>query len=280
MPISIRTLDNEAVDATFMRFAGGERHVQLGNVPLTQELRLRAQLTSSDDILDLLLLRNALLAQCGSGQAIVIEIPYMPYARQDRVCAPGQAFSLQVMAQLLGCFPNQRIVTWDCHSAVGLELTGADSVTAATIVQRSHKLMAELADTQSVLIAPDKGARQRCAEIAAAVALTGNQSIPLVTCEKSRDPATGRIVDYHVPGADLTGKTAIIADDICDGGATFSMLAKALKQHGVTRIVLYVTHGIFSQGLGVFDGLIDHIYTTNSFPPPSDNNIAVDVITL
>jgi ribose-phosphate pyrophosphokinase len=29
--------------------------------------------------------------------------------------------------------------------------------------------------------------------------------------------------------------------------------------------MLYVTHGIFSRGLGVFEGLIDQIFTTDSF---------------
>ena len=50
-------------------------------------------------------------------------------------------------------------------------------------------------------------------------------------------------------------------DDICDGGRTFIELAKALKVDGPRSVWLYVTHGIFSQGFGVFAG----IFTTDSF---------------
>ena len=55
-----------------------------------------------------------------------------------------------------------------------------------------------------------------------------------------------------------------IVDDICDGGRTFIEIAKYLKEADSidsSRIHLMVTHGFFTKGLGVFDGLIDHIYT-------------------
>ena len=65
---------------------------------------------------------------------------------------------------------------------------------------------------------------------------------------------------------DLSGQCAVITDDICDGGYTFIKIAEQLRQKNVGRIVLFVTHGIFSKGLGVFDGLIDEVITTNSRP--------------
>jgi ribose-phosphate pyrophosphokinase len=65
----------------------------------------------------------------------------------------------------------------------------------------------------------------------------------------------------------------VITDDICDGGMTFIHVAQRLKALSAERVVLFVTHGIFSKGLGVFDGLIDHFYTTDSFPHPADERI-------
>ena len=78
--------------------------------------------------------------------------------------------------------------------------------------------------------------------------------------------ATGNITKTTVLHDDFGGKDCVIVDDICDGGRTFIELAKVLKERGAGKIGLFVTHGIFSQGVGVlFDNGIDFIYTTDSF---------------
>jgi ribose-phosphate pyrophosphokinase len=86
----------------------------------------------------------------------------------------------------------------------------------------------------------------------------------MIHCEKQRDPSTGKISTTTVNSPDLTGKTAVITDDICDGGATFIGIAKQLRSLNCQNIILYVTHGIFSKGLIVFDGLIDQVFTSSS----------------
>jgi ribose-phosphate pyrophosphokinase len=60
-----------------------------------------------------------------------------------------------------------------------------------------------------------------------------------------------------------SNKRFLIVDDICDGGRTFTELAKVLKKWTDMPVDLYVTHGIFSKGMSVFDGLIDNIYCAN-----------------
>jgi ribose-phosphate pyrophosphokinase len=270
MSITITDNNDKIVQAKHLGFSGGERHVQLSLDEGIDGTRftIRASLRSSDDVFDLLLTRNALSEAYGA-PAFNIEIPYLPYARQDRVCAPGQAFSLKVFAQLLGPLnPTDRLVVWDCHSHVGTDLTGATNIDASTIVLAHDRLRDEIHEPNSVLVCPDKGARSRCQTMAKAL---GDR--PLIFCEKVRDPATGHIVRTQVSVDDLTGKTAIITDDICDGGMTFIKIAEELKAKHAERVILFVTHGIFSKGLDVFDGLIDHIYTTNSFPQVDDDRL-------
>ena len=43
------------------------------------------------------------------------------------------------------------------------------------------------------------------------------------------------------------------------------MIAKVLKSQGVKKIILVVSHGIFSKGLDCIFEHIDEVYTTNSF---------------
>jgi ribose-phosphate pyrophosphokinase len=266
MPITITDNTEATIAASHIGFSGGERHVQIGETKTAPAgFTLRAHLRSSDDIFDLLLTRNALIEAFGD-VPMNIEIPYLPYARQDRVCAPGQAFSLKVLADVLSTTSKmQRLAVWDCHSSVGLTLTGATNVEASNIVLAHSELRALIERENTVLVCPDKGARSRCENMARAL---GNR--PLIYCEKVRDPSTGKILGTEVHVETLEGKTAVITDDICDGGMTFIKIAEQLKAKRADKIILFATHGIFSKGLDVFDGLIDHIYTTNSFPQATD----------
>ena len=272
MNISITTTSNEAIKYEAISFSGGERHIQMLDLPVCTptSLKMKAIITSSDDLMNLLLINNALTNHYGEQILLNLEIPYMPYARQDRVCAKGQAFSLQLMAELLKTLKLGCLITWDCHSQAGVDLTGAINASATDIIKTSKELVSLLTQPESVLVCPDKGALSRCEDLQQQLDIR-----QMVNCEKRRDPATGKITHTDVLVDDLTGKTAVITDDICDGGYTFIKIAEQLKVKNVERVVLYVTHGIFSKGLGVFDGLIDSIFTTNSFPNEQSDQLKI-----
>ena len=274
MSIMLFDKDNAQLGVSYLGFSGGERHVQLGAFEDKTEYVIRAFLRSSSDIFDLLLLGNALNEKFKSPN-LYIEIPYLPYARQDRVCAPGQAFSLKVLAGLLKQIENvKKIAIWDGHSDVGIDLTGAINIEPKDIIKSSPALVKDIVDLKSHIICPDKGAINRTHAIARAFA-KDMQSEAIVYCEKVRDPASGNITHTDVKAESLEGMTAIITDDICDGGYTFIKIAEQLKAKGAEKVILFVTHGIFSKGLDVFDGLIDHIYTTQSFDHVPDPRLTV-----
>ena len=80
---------------------------------------------------------------------------------------------------------------------------------------------------------------------------------------KERDLKTGQLTNFKVFNEDLQNKTCFIIDDICDGGGTFVGTAEALKKIGAQKIILVVSHGIFSKGFDLEN--IDEIYTTDSY---------------
>lgn len=274
MPIKLFDKQRNILELSFVQFSGGERHVQLGNFENCREFILRADLRASNDVFDLLLTADALNHKFEDCE-LFIETPYLPYARQDRVCAPGQAFSLKVLAGILAQIENvAKMTIWDCHSAVGVDLTGAENVPAQDIIKTNAELSAMIIDLNSVVICPDKGAVTRTQNIVNAFE-KDFQPDPIVYCEKVRDPATGQITHTDVKVENLEGRTAIITDDICDGGYTFIKVAEQLKAKGAGKVVLFVTHGIFAKGLDVFDGLIDHVFTTDSFEHAADPRLTV-----
>lgn len=274
MPVKLFDTNKNTLDISFVQFSGGERHVQLGTFENKTAYILRADLRASNDVFDLLLTADALNQKFDNCE-LFIEIPYLPYARQDRVCAPGQAFSLNVLAGLLRQIENvKKVIVWDCHSPVGIELTGAENIPAEDIIKTNSALSALIMDLNSVVICPDKGAVQRTRDIVNAFE-KDFQPEPIVYCEKVRDPATGQITHTDVKVESLKGRTAIITDDICDGGYTFIKVAEQLKAKGADKVVLFVTHGIFSKGLDVFEGLINHVFTTDSFEHTPDPRLTV-----
>ena len=80
---------------------------------------------------------------------------------------------------------------------------------------------------------------------------------------KERDLKTGALTNFKTTTENLEGLTCFIIDDICDGGGTFAGTAKMLKQRGAVKVVLVVSHGIFSKGTSI--EFVDDIYTTDSF---------------
>lgn len=276
--MSIQLMTAQAnVPIEFLQFSGGERHIQLKQNLLDQlqeNTHIKASLNNSADVMDYLLLENVLLEQ---GSRLSVEIPYFPYARQDRICTQGQAFSLDLMTKLLNSNTEkflgqrQKIVVWDCHSQVTLELLRQNTrfqevinIEPIQIIQQSEALMQILSADNTILVCPDAGATQRTQAIANGINSQRHNAIEMIHCEKKRDPSTGKISTTTVNSPDLIGKTAVITDDICDGGATFIGIAKQLRSLNCQNIILYVTHGIFSKGLTIFDGLIDQVFTSSS----------------
>ena len=205
-----------------------------------------------------LLLVDELLARLHRGGRRTLVIPYFPYARQDRVMQPCEAFSLKAVARLINGLGFDEVVTCDPHSDVTPALVENIRVIPQ---ERLIAVPPEMLKTfRPVIVAPDAGAAKKASRVAQGFGLS------MVTASKVRDVQTGQITRTELQSsAALAGVDVLIVDDICDGGRTFIELAKALRERGAARVFLYVTHGIFSQGLGVFEGLIDGVFTTDSF---------------
>lgn len=200
-----------------------------------------------------------------------MELPYIPYARQDRVCAPGDSFSLKLFANLINAQGYDKVYVTDAHSTVATALL-------ENVVERPQSSFAVgLASRLGILglanykyiVAPDAGASKKAVDFAKTYNLMTH--VDVVQALKVRDPATGAITKTTVLKDDFVEDDVLIVDDICDGGRTFTELARALKDRGAGRIGLFVTHGIFSRGLDpLFAEGIDDIFTTDSFYQSDD----------
>ena len=197
-------------------------------------------------------------------------IPYLPYARQDRACSRGEAFALKVFADLLNGQEYASVTIFDPHSDVAPAL-----IERSVVIDNTAFVAAVLSgksDSDYRLVAPDAGAAKKVVKVAEAL----SHKEPPVQCIKRR--IHGKVMGVEVFCPDFEGKDAYIIDDICDGGATFTEVAQALRQRNVGTVNLVVSHGIFSRGLDVLkDGGIDHVYTTDSFKNQEHGDFLTEV---
>jgi ribose-phosphate pyrophosphokinase len=249
-------------------FPGGECHVAVSTEQVSDQTTVTASLHNSDDIMKLLLTVDAVRRVRHT--AIDLLIPYVPYARQDRVCNPGEALSIKVMADIINGLACQSVTIVDPHSDVTAALiNNCHVITQADVLKRSS-VAEQILRENWALVSPDAGAAKKIQTVAKAIA---NDSVfpDVFSAAKVRDTRTGAITSttFH---DDVKGRKVLIVDDICDGGRTFIELATLLNQRGAAATMLYVTHGIFSKGLDLLREGLTHVYCYNTMLPQNQHD--------
>jgi ribose-phosphate pyrophosphokinase len=259
---------------TFL-FSAGEVQVRLPDLIGCERLIIESRYPDSQDILEIALIVNAAEKFSGFSGFVTVFLPYLPYSRQDRVCYPGEANSLEAFVSLLAAqqsFKSKgRVITWDVHSKKAHDAFRGAGISFLNIGANALiKKFGDSVDASYVVASPDAGAVDRANAVASTL---GCKTV--VYGKKKRDSNDGSIIgtlvkDKNGDEPDLSGNKVLIVDDICDGGRTFIELAKVLRNCGAEEVVLYVTHGIFSKGFNVFNEngslLINRILTPNLFP--------------
>lgn len=259
---------------SYFNFSGGEVHLKANLLEArsnSNNLTILMQDYSMDGLM-------ALAEYCEIAYRCKIKIhviyPYFPYARQDRVIQTNEPFSLRIFCKFLNSLSLASVTIVDPHSDVVSALVHDVRIipqyeVAKEAIPRSFFATHSHESFNSVFVSPDAGAYKKVAAL-----MPDDNRIAVGV--KERD-SSGNIIKTKVYSPlDLTGKTCIMVDDICDGGRTFIELTKALKDQGASKVYLYVTHGIFSKGLlPLKDAGIEHVYTTDSFTQEVDNFLTV-----
>lgn len=259
------TFDGIPVLYNNLTFPGGEEHIAviLNGIPPHDfgKVEIEGSIKSSSEAMRLLLLVDAIrrLGRYTPKTELHLTVPYFPYARQDRVCNPGESFSLGVFATIFNDLVKaDRVTIHDPHSNVTpAVIKNLVTVDQSTLV---YNLMAWWIKGNNVmLVSPDAGAGKKTEELSKRMG-----GIPIIYANKKRDTKTGAILDIELLSHEsIEDRTLLVVDDICDGGWTFLELAKKLKTGNPRSLNLFVTHGIFSKGLDELNKSYDMIYSTN-----------------
>lgn len=197
---------------------------------------------------------------------VVVVIPYMGYARQDKEFLPGEIVTMKMLAKLLGGIGASEIITVDIHSKVGLEYfkIKTRNVTAIPELVKYFKKM-NLKDL--LVVSPDRGGTERAAEFAKSL------KVDYIALEKQRDRKTGKVQIMTKDVGDISKRDLILVDDMISTGGSIVKAAKFLKKQKCGRIFVACTHGLLVNNAEekIQKAGVEEIVSTNTIPGKTSN---------
>ncbi|GIL17001.1 MAG: ribose-phosphate pyrophosphokinase [Oligoflexia bacterium] len=196
-----------------------------------------------------------------SAKSITAVIPYYGYARQDRKVAPRAPITAKLMADLIMTAGANRVVSVDLHAAQiqGFFNIPVDHLFAIPTLARAWREK-EGTGSDYVAVSPDAGGVERTRAFAKRI------ECPLAIIDKRRS-GPNEAKAYHLIG-DVTGKTAIIVDDMIDTAGTLTQAVDSLYKNGAKRVFAVATHPILS-GPAVsrlVESQIEKVWVTDTIP--------------
>jgi ribose-phosphate pyrophosphokinase len=259
----------ESLPVAFKNFPDGESYIRIEGSMRGEEVII-VQTTSPPQ--DQRLIQLALMADAAkrSGATNVkAVVPYLAYARQDRVFLAGEALSTEAVANMLKAAGVNSLLTFNVHQEKALSRFPFPAKTLSAI-----PVLAEYFKRRGLegafSLAPDDGALYMAEQ--AEHLLKGGYGFlqkhrDLYTGKVSRDLQTGQ-VNIEKKSLEVKGKTVVIFDDIISSGGTIVSAARILKKLEAGRIFASCVHPLLigDAEKRIVDAGVEEIVGTDSVP--------------
>ena len=246
-------LYKELVPCDLYKFKNGETGIKInktirGNDVVIIQTGYSKEISVNDIVIETILLIDA--CRRSSANSITLVMPCYPYARQDRKDSSRAPISAKVVADMFTLSGLNRMVCMDLHASQiqGFMNIPVDNLYSVKLVNQKLVELYGIDDDEErskyILVAPDAGAVKRTLKFA--------QIMKMKKCmmHKERDYSKPGTVKKTIlvceDGLDVTGKTAIITDDIIDSGGTFIKACETLIEKGFSEVIGVITHGYFT----------------------------------
>ncbi|MFN7684180.1 MAG: ribose-phosphate pyrophosphokinase [Oligoflexia bacterium] len=246
------------------RFSDGEIFIEIGENVRGRDVYV-VQSTArpvNDSLMELLIMIDAL--KRASAKEITAVIPYYGYARQDRKVAPRTPISAKLTADLLTAAGATRVVSMELHAGQiqGFFDIPFDNLFASPVML-AH-LQKELAPFKDrlVMVSPDAGGVERARYYAKHLDAT------VAVIDKRRTgPNVAKAMNII---GEVSGKVAVILDDMIDTAGTLTEAAHAVLENGATQVYAAATHGVLSGPAvdRINASKINQVIVTDTIPLP------------
>jgi ribose-phosphate pyrophosphokinase len=256
----VERLDIPMGKAHVSRFSDGEVSVEIQeNVRGKDVFIIQSTCApTNDNLMELIVFADAM--RRASATRITAVIPYFGYARQDRRPRSARVpISAKVVASMIANVGIDRVLTVDLHAD---QIQGFFDIPVDN-VYGSPVLLDDIIDQQYediIVVSPDVGGVVRARAVAKQL------DCDLAIIDKRRERANESQV-MNIIG-DVSGRTCILVDDMCDTAGTLCKAAKALKEKGACRVVSYVTHPVLSGPAinNIIGSQLDELVVSDTIP--------------
>jgi ribose-phosphate pyrophosphokinase len=250
----------EAVPVAHKMFPDGENYVRLEG-KVQGEHVVVVQTTSPPQ--DTRLMQLALIADAarrGGARKVTAVVPYLAYARQDKIFLQGENVSVETVGNMLAAAGINELITVNIHQADALAKFPfpARSLSAIPLIA---EYFVKKGFRKAFALSPDKGAMYIAEQ---AQRVLGGECGHL---EKQRDRYTGQTRQTG-EGLKVKGQTVIVFDDIISTGGTIVGAAKILRELGAARVFTACVHPLLvgDAEKRILDAGVEEIVGTDSIP--------------
>jgi ribose-phosphate pyrophosphokinase len=191
---------------------------------------------------------------------VVVVIPYMGYARQDREFLPGEIVTMKVLGKLFKSAGASKIIVVDIHSSIGLKYFSikTKNVTAIPDLVGFFK---KLSLKNPLIVSPDQGGKERAKEFAKEF------NSDYIALKKTRDRKTGK-VKIKTKNLEVKNRDLILVDDIISTGGSIIKATQFLKKQKCKRIYVACTHALLMNDAEkkIKKAGVTSIISTNTIP--------------
>jgi ribose-phosphate pyrophosphokinase len=241
------------------KFSDGEIRVEIGeNVRGADVFVVQSGAHPvNDNLMELLVMIDAL--KRASARRITAVMPYYSYSRQDRKNKPRVPITARLVADLITRVGTHRILAMDLHAGQiqGFFDIPVDNLYASPILL---PYIREHFDRDLVIVSPDAGGVPR----ARAYASLLKAGLALIDKRRSN---VNEAEALNIIG-EVSGKTAIVLDDMVDTAGTLVEATKSLLEKGAKAVHACVTHAVLSGPAveRIEKSALESLVVTNTLP--------------
>ena len=218
----------EVVDMEYSRFPDGESYLRICEDVDGEDVAIIQSTRFDQDFIPLLQLIDA----CEKAHRIVVIMPYMGYARQDKQFKPGEPISSRAVARSIEA---DEVVLINVHSELVMNYFMCD-VTNLDASKLLGEYFAKMNLSDPLFVAPDEGAISLAEEAA-----------KIVNAEYSYFKKKRITPENVITSGEMNamGRDVVLIDDIISTGGTMVEAISRLKEVGARNVYVSCVHPVF-----------------------------------
>ncbi len=247
-------------------FPDGEPHIKfLDDINRKDSYNVKCRITNPSELFVVMQVGHILKRQAVEFNLYIL---YLMSMRMDRVINFNEAFTLEIVANMINSFEAEHVYIFEAHSERTFKLIkNSEPYYVLSMCEDYNKMREDCYEVENAVICfPDHGAYERYSKdfypTSAYICMNKVRDLDNKGVIKSMEISKMQLPFMHEEDVEQI----TIVDDLCDGGGTFCWAASILKERfPKAKLNIFVKHMVNPIGLKKLIGSFDNVYITDSY---------------